>query len=229
MSTDCVVVVPMRGRAHMVAGLAESLAASTDRARLLLVTGGADSPASTLEVAQAARDADVAWLSMPPRSPVGDYACKINAGYLLSDEPLIFTGAIDLHFTAGWLEACQEQLAADDRIGVVGTVDGCNPRTATGDTSTHSLVTRTYANACGTIDQRGRILHEGYWHEMVDDELVATARHRGAYAHAFNALVTHRHWSDGGRPRDHVDADHELRMVAGRRLFNQRAPLWAAA
>lgn len=165
---------------------------------------------------------------MPPRSPVGDYARHQRRLSALRRAVDLHRRDRNLHFTAGWLEACQEQLAADDRIGVVGTVDGATraPRPVTRPHTASSPAPTPTRAAPSTP---GRILHEGYLDEMVDDELVATARHRDAYAHAFNALVTHRHWSDGGRPRNHVDADHELRMVAGRRLFNQRAPLWAAA
>jgi hypothetical protein len=205
----------MRGRADMVDRLLESLA-DEPRADVLFVATYRDEPVE--EATRGLRRLIV------PTWGRGDYAMKINHAYRNSSEPLLFLGAIDLRFHPGWLDACLAKLA--DGIGVVGTRDLCNPRTDTGDTSTHSLVTRDYADKFGTIDQSGRILHEGYAHEYVDDELVGTAKARGAYAHAYDAVVEHLHWTNGQRSRDGVDADHERRMLDGRRLFFRRSRLW---
>ncbi len=84
----CVVVVPMLGRGHLMDRLRESLAASTDDARILWVVTGGD-----FDVLDRLDGDD--YVLTPPR-PRGDYAHKINAGVAASDEPLIFTGAIDL-------------------------------------------------------------------------------------------------------------------------------------
>ena len=213
---DCVVVVPMLGRGHMVAPLAESLAASTERARLLFVVSAGD--VSVLDEVHGGHDYIIV-----PRWERGDYPRKINAGIAASAEPLIFTGAIDLNFCPGWLDAAESLLS--DTVGVVGTVDGCNTRTAQGLHSTHSLVARWYADL-GQIDGAPGLLHEGYWHEYVDDEMVAVARKRNAYAHAHASVVEHLHWLNGRREADAVDEAHKVRMAAGRRLFNSRRALW---
>ena len=212
---DCVVLVPMLGRADMVPALVESLQVSTDRARPLFIVTAGDA-----EVIDAVRLYDS--VTVAPRTK-GDYAAKINEGYRQSTEPLIFLGAIDIRFRRGWLEACERRVKAGAHV--VGTNDRCNRRTATGDLSTHTLVTRAYADR-GTIDGPG-ILHEGYVHECCDDELVQTAKFRGVYAHAHDAVVEHHHWMNGKRPRDQVDADYEARMWAGRRLLARRSRLWA--
>lgn len=160
---------------------------------------------------------EVPWL------PQGDYARKVNAGYRQTIEPLLFLGADDLEFHPGWYEAATKLI--DDRVGVVGTNDLTNRRTATGKHSTHSLVTRRYADQFGTIDGPG-ILHEGYPHEYVDDELVGTAKHRRAWAHAAHAHVEHLHPMGGKAPMDELYAQQGARMRAGRDLYRRRRRMW---
>jgi len=157
-----------------------------------------------------------------PWRPIGDYARKINEGIAHTTEPLIFTGADDIHFHPGWFEKACSQL--DERAGVVGTWDMSNRRTKW-DHSTHSLVTREYARL-GTIDQPGRLLHEGYPHEYVDDELVGTAKHRKAYRHCRGAVVEHLHPMVGKAPTDELYDAQADRMAVGRVLFNERRKLW---
>jgi hypothetical protein len=216
MTCDVVVLVPMLGRAHLVNRLAGSLAASTDRARLLFICTEGDA-----EVLDAVTGHD--HLVMPPRSR-GDYAAKINAGYRDSTEPLIFLGAIDIAFHAGWLDACQRHI--DAGFGVVGTNDLGNKSTATGRLSTHTLVARDYVQRFGTADQSDTLVHEGYWHEWVDNELCDTAKARGQWAHAPDAIVEHLHPRWGKAPTDAMYEQARRRMVAGRRLYLRRRRLW---
>jgi hypothetical protein len=154
----------------------------------------------------------------------GDYARKINVGFRKTTEPLVFLGASDLLFHPGWFEAATAQLA--DGIGVVGTNDLGSPRVMAGDHSTHSLVTREYVERFGTIDCPGKVLHEGYEHEYVDDELVLTAKHRGAWAFAADSHVEHLHPSWGKAPSDAMYSQQRRRMHRGRRVFQRRQRLW---
>lgn len=217
MTDPCVVVlVPMLGRPHTVTPLRESLHASTDRARLLWICTDGDS-----DVIAATAGDDV--LVVAPRAR-GDYPAKINAGYRASTEPLMLLAACDVRFHPGWLEACEQRVAAG--AGVVGTNDGGNPRTATGVLSTHSLVCRWYADQHGTIDQPGRVLHEGYWHEFCDNELVDTAKARGLYAHAPDAVVEHLHPLWGKAASDAMYDRALLRMGQGHGLWKKRRALW---
>lgn len=219
MTPDVVVLVPMLGRAHRVRPLLESLHASTDQARLLFVCHHGD---SEVMAAVMASGADHMLLN---RAPVGDYARKVNAAYRATTEPLIFLGASDLFFHPGWLEAARAELRPG--IGVVGTNDLGNPRVIAGTHSTHSLVTRVYADRYGTIDGPGQILCEAYPHEYVDDELVGTAKHRGAWAFAYEARVEHLHpnWHPEV-PMDEVYRGQQRRMAVGRRIFNRRRHRW---
>lgn len=212
--TDCVVIVPMLGRAGQVERLVSSLKASTDRARPLFVCTSND-----VEVLDAVAGYDHLVVKPAER---GDYAHKINLGVEASGEPLIFTGAIDLHFHPGWLEAAEWML--EGLTEVVGTNDLTNPRTASGH-STHTLVNREYAGR-GLIDGRPGLLCEDYIHEFVDDEMIGTARKRGVYAHAVDAVVEHLHPMAGKADWDDTYRAMNARMRADRSLFNRRRQLW---
>lgn len=218
MSGDLVVLVPMLHRAHRVEPLLESLNATTPGARVLFICSpGDDKVTGTIDTTGCER------IEVDGPNP-GDYARKINAGYRHSAEPLIFLGADDLLFHPGWLEAAVAEMR--DGIGVVGTNDLGSQRVMAGQHATHSLVTRAYADEFGTIDQPGAILHEGYPHEYVDDELVGTARHRRAWAFAVDSHVEHLHPSWGKAPMDDLYAQQRDRMMRGRKLYKRRLPLW---
>jgi glycosyltransferase involved in cell wall biosynthesis len=217
------VVVPVLRRPHRAEPLAASLAAATPEPhRLLFVCteGDADEIAACRAIG-----ADVLTIDHRPEDG-GDYAIKTNAAVSESTEPRIFTGADDLHFHPGWLPAATARLT--DGIGVVGTNDLGSPRVVAGDHATHSLVTRTYA-AQGTADQPAAVFHEGYFHNFVDDELVGTAKARGAWAFAADSHVEHLHphWNRS-IPRDAVYDLAQGRFERDRRLFRRRRHLWEA-
>jgi hypothetical protein len=214
---DLAILVPMLGRAHRVAPLLDSIRATCDARTLFLVTPGDD------EVCKAVADAGGEQLEVQWQDR-GDYARKINAGIAATTEPLIFTGACDLHFHRGWLEAATARLRPG--VGVVGTNDMTNRRTMNGQHATHMLVTRVYVERFGTIDEPGKFFHEGYPHEWVDDEAVGTARYRGAWAHATDSRVEHLHPMGGKAPLDDLYAAQTQRITAGRPLFLERRRLW---
>jgi hypothetical protein len=200
----------------MVEPLARSLADSTDRARLLFVVSAGD--VSVLDEVHGAHDyLLVDWWER------GDYPRKINAGIAATHEPLVFTGAIDLMFHAGWLEAAEEKMVGG--VKVVGTNDLSNSRVMAGQHATHMLVARDYAEG-PQIDNAPGFFHESYWHEYCDDEAVAVARHRGVWGFAADSVVEHLAWQFGKRPADRLDSDYGRRMIAGRKLFRSRRHLW---
>lgn len=213
------IIVPMLGRPHRVVPLLASIYQTVPGARIVFVVSPHDA-----EV-HAELDRVGAERITVPYEPWGDYARKVNAGYRYTTEPLLFTGADDIEFEPGWYEQASSHL--EDGIGVVGTNDLGNPRVIAGDHSTHSLVTRAYADRYGTIDGPGQIYHEGYWHDYCDTEMVETARYRHAYSHAHSARVRHRH--PNWLPTVPVDASYLLqpqRMRAGRRVYLRRRHLW---
>lgn len=214
---ELTILVPMLGRPHRVAPLLMSIGTTVPDAEVLwLVTPGDHTVVAEIE--------RVGGRALAVRHERGDYARKINAGYRATDRPLLFLGACDLEFHPGWYQAARAQLGWG--IHVVGTNDLGNPRVLAGEHATHSLVTRWYATELGTIDQPGAVLHEGYWHEFCDDELVATARYRSTWAFAVDSHVEHLHPDYGKAPSDALYRRRRPRMRQGAQLFRQREPLW---
>jgi len=216
---DLVILVPMLGRPHRVAPLLESIDATTEGCRVLFCLTRGDA-AVIAEVDRHHRER----ILLPPR-PKGDWAHKINTGVRVTDQPLIFTGADDLEFLPGWYDAATARLGPG--IGVVGTNDLGSPRVMAGDHATHLLVTRDYVEKFGTIDEPGKVLHEGYWHEFTDDECIETAKYRNAWAHAADSHVRHRHpnW-DASVSVDPMYGQQRARMAYGRPIFQRRRRLW---
>lgn len=212
-----VVLVPMLGRAHRVVPLLESIRATCEARVLFLVSPGDVTVHAAVDRAGCER-LTVAKL------PSGDYARKINAGYRHTTEELLFLAADDLLFHSGWFEAALAHLGPG--IGVVGTNDLGSPRVMRGEHATHSLVTRSYVDQFGTVDEPGLVLHEGYPHEYVDDELVGTAKHRGAWAFAVESHVEHLHPNWGKARSDALYAQQRSRMRAGAALYQQRRRMW---
>lgn len=227
MPADILVAVPILNRPKRLPAFYESLVASLEdepvaRCRLLLLASMGDR-----EEIRAARrlrgplEAELEicpWPAMP-----GDWARKLNRAIAASSEPWILCGADDLAFHPGWASsvlACATEFSP----GVVGTNDLHNPRVKRGQHSTHPLLRRSYAER-GSIDG-GPILHEGYGHQYVDDELVQTARARGEWRFCVDAVVEHLHPFFGGAE---IDSTYQRGLSSGERdlrLFQKRRRLW---
>lgn len=155
----------------------------------------------------------------------GDYARKINWGVSHTSERFIFLGADDLIFHPGWAERA---IATWYESGscVIGTNDLANQTVMDGKHSTHSLIHRDYVE-CGTIDEEGKVLHEGYSHNFVDNEFIGTAIARDTYTQAMDCFVEHTHpiWhtADNDPTYERGRRDHS----ADNRLFVTRERLWA--
>jgi glycosyltransferase involved in cell wall biosynthesis len=213
--SDIAIIIPMLGRPHTIEPLLGSIRDTCD-AHVVFACSPGD-----YEVLDLVAEEHYVVVDGPS---CGDYAKKINAGYRATSEPLIFTGACDIKFHPGWLEAATEKLT--EGIGVVGTNDMGSLRVMAGLHSTHSLVTRDYVERFGTIDCPGLVLHEGYPHEYVDDELVQTAMYRSAWAFAVDSHVEHLHPVWGKAPTDAMYEQMNARMEAGWGLYLQRQRLW---
>ncbi len=217
-SRSLAILVPVLRRPHRVAHLLASAKAATPSARVLFIASPGDEAEHD---AVRAAGGDLLVIARP-HGP-GDYAAKINAGHRHTTEPLLFLGADDIDFHPGWFEAAVARMTGP--AGVVGTNDLGNDRVMRGEHATHSLVSRFYADR-GTIDEPGKVLHEGYPHEFVDDEFVATAKYRGAWAFASDAVVEHLHPLWGKAPTDDLYDAHAERMRLGRRVYQRRCRLW---
>lgn len=214
--TGLVILVPMLGRPHHVAPLLESIRATCDARVVFLLSPGDD---EVYEVLADEERVVVDW----PNGP-GDYTRKINHGIAVTAEDHIFTGASDLLFHPGWYEAAAEKL--NDQVGVVGTNDLGNVGTANGGHATHFLVARWYVERFGTADEPGKFYHEGYWHELCDNEAYETAKARRRYAHARDSHVEHLHPLWGKAEWDPTYSLMRQRIDEGRLLFLKRRRLW---
>lgn len=160
------------------------------------------------------------WLEVPFAPADGDYARKINWGVTQTTEEWVFLAADDLLFHEGWFDKAMAHVRA--KHGVVGTNDLGQPRSIAGTHSTHTLVRRAYIEKYGTVDEKGKVLCELYPHEFCDDELVATAKRRGAWVHAGDSIVEHLHPHWGKAPTDYLYDRFDDRMRRGRRIWDQR-------
>jgi hypothetical protein len=217
------VLIPVLARPQRVARLVANLAATSHGVRcnpVFLCT-----PSDEAEIA-AVRATAAACIVTDWDGGPGDYARKINLGFARTHERFVLLAADDLYFHGGWAERA---VAAWYESGacVIGTNDLANPAVLAGEHATHSLVHRDYGE-CGTADEQGKLLHEGYGHNFVDNEFVETARARGTFWPALDSRVEHEHpiWSKG-----HPDATYEKgqqRYHEDQRLFLSRRRLWAS-
>jgi hypothetical protein len=214
------IVIPVLQRPHRAQPVVNSIRRATpDGAYRVLFVGNLGDNAEH----DAVRATGEELLVIGPRRP-GDYARKINTAFAQSDEPLLLTGADDLEFHAGWLEVVWR--CHSDGWKVIGTQDLGNPRVIRGEHATHIVFDREYVARFGTIDEPGKVFHEGYDHECVDDEAIGTAKMRGVWAFAADAIVEHLHPNWSKAPTDPLYEAQRVRIRSGRMLFNQRRRLW---
>lgn len=218
--TSVAVLVPVLGRPARAAPVARSIRSSDDRAHPLFLC----SPHDLDEIA-AVRAAGEDPVVVPWEVGPGDYARKMNLGFRLSRDEWVFLGADDLVFHPGWFDACLEEQARTGAC-VIGTNDMGNSRVIAGKHSTHTLIHRDYGE-CGTVDEGGKILHEGYSHSFVDDEFVQTAIARGTYAHASGALVEHFHPNWGKAQDDETYRRGVAGFAEDSHHFQRRSILWS--
>lgn len=156
-----------------------------------------------------ARAEGVELVILPGERTGGDYARKINFAIAQSKADWWLLGADDLSFEKGWAE---EAMIVHEETGalVIATNDLGNQRVIDGKHATHPLVHRDFLSS--TPDEG--LLHEGYDHNFVDDELVLLALLTESFAAAPNARIEHLHpfWEKG-----QMDGTYRL----GQRYFHQ--------
>lgn len=214
--SELAILVPVLGRPHRVAPLLAAIHATTPQTHVLFLTDPQDCPEHE------AIERELRWNPLIEiDSGGGNYAEKINRGIELTDEAFIFTAADDLEPLSGWFEAAKATLA--DGVGVVGVNDLIERER---DHATHFLLSRAYAEQPAIDGSRGPFF-EGYSHWWTDDELIATAKHRGVYAYAADAHVRHLHPMSGLSPDDATYQRGRARRWEDRKLFMERSALWA--
>lgn len=220
------ILVPVLGRAGIIPSLVEGIRSSTISPwRALFLCSPDDTEANEVCLNLSIDDPHVqrrivAWDPGP-----GDWARKINLGFRETIEDFCLLGATDLRFHQGWDTNALAQ-ADWTAAGVIGTNDLGNATVMRGHHSTHPLVRRSYIEEYGTIDEPGKIVHEGYLHQWVDTELCETAMARGEWAFAADSHVEHLHpfWHKGEMDetyRKALSTPHE-----DHRLYRARRVLW---
>lgn len=202
-----VVLIPVLGRPQRAQMVLDGFQRTTPEARVCFIPDPGDQ--SEIEAIEAAGGEILCCLK-------ANYAGKINSAVELTDEPLIFLGADDLMPTEGWLEKALAYM--HDGVEVVGVNDMLQ---RSREHTTHFLITRRYAELPVITGERGPLC-ELYDHSCVDDELIATAKHRNAYAYAADAHVTHLHPDNGTAPNDDTYRKGRNKLGDDRRLWKSR-------
>lgn len=230
-SPTAAVFIPVLNRPHRVEPLLASLLATT-RER---VKSGGDGVVAPVFICSPSDSAQVMEVELNGCTPLivdwepgrADYAKKMNYAWRHTDHDWVLLGADDLVFHPGWLE---EALRVHDETHacVIGTNDIGNARVTSERHSTHTMVSRAYGE-CGTIDDPTVLLHEGYWHNFVDDEFVQTAMHRETWAFAPGCVVEHLHPHWGKAAIDDTYRKGLARFEDDQQTYAGRRLLWAGA
>jgi hypothetical protein len=215
-----VVLLPVLNRPKQAARVVQSLYDSFADARPLFLC----SPGDKREI-DACQATGAETLIVPFPRKKGDFQRKINFGLHHSHEEWLLIGADDLHFHLRW-DAEALKIVRSTSCAVIGTNDLGNTNVMQGRLATHPLVRRDYAIEQGTIDEPGKILHEGYWHNWCDQELTETAQSRGQFAFAPRSHVEHLHYLWG---KAEMDSTYTLGLECyeqDRLLLRYRRRLW---
>lgn len=215
----CAVLIPTFQRAHRLWDVAENALLSSPDVTVYFIIEPFDR--ETMEMVSMLRDLKAVNFIWNERTK--NYAGAINTGVQRTTEPLVFAGADDLNFHAGWLEVAAAKLS--EMIKVVGTNDLGNREVLSGEHATHYLVARDYANI-GVIDQPGVMLCEQYEHNWTDTEFIQTAKARGAFLPCLESIVEHKHWAWGKASVDETYNKGSRTEPNDRARFLERQHLW---
>lgn len=222
---ELAVLVPVLNRPQNVAPLVESFLAGCPADSYLDFLVDVDDTAEW-ETVKAVTD----WQRVGWHQATGSWPKRINFGALENEADWYLCAADDIRFTPGWWEATAGSRGVS-ACGVIGTNDqmldgtGGNPRVQTSDLTIHPLVRATYIRDYGTIDEPGKVVHDGYHHWCCDDELLWTAKIRGAYAYCPDAHIEHLHPYWGHGQMDATYRAGEANAEADLALWKSRAPL----
>jgi glycosyltransferase involved in cell wall biosynthesis len=185
---DIAVVVPVLNRPKNVKPFIESFLATTplDKAEVIFVTSSS---------CQDEID-EIKKFSGPIRIEIASddilsWAKRINYGISKTTQSWILCAADDVVFHQNWFELAQD--ASQGFSGILGTNDLGHPATIGGWHSTHPIVARDYVMSQGTMDEPGKLCHEGYNHNYVDVEMIHTAMKRGCWKHLKDCIIEHNH------------------------------------
>jgi hypothetical protein len=216
-------IIPVLGRPQNVEPLIESFIESKTPGWLVFVHQ-LDDIDETLEIHRNQHENRHLFVRNIPVVDATTWPQKINVAVEEINANWYLCGADDIRFHRGWWQAT---LIArqNTQIGVIGTNDLGNPRVIAGEHTCHPLIRREYILQHGTWDQPGKAIHEGYRHWYCDDELVITAKMRGAWQHCPDAIIEHLHPYWTGQPSDPTYQLGESHAETDRETFQKRMEL----
>jgi GT2 family glycosyltransferase len=204
--SELAIIVPTVNRSHLLAGLLESITASTETEhKTYFVIESSDSDTWRALLALGSGYVRV--------GEFGSYTAAANHGVASTTEPYFLIANDDVVFHPGWDTAALD--AMTDPVRVVGIDQG------NGRHDCFFLVDRRY------VQEVGEFYHPGYTSQYVDTEFVERAQARGVWAQADGALIEHRHWTLG---KSQMDDNYSRAVAVGgrdRELYEQRKQQWA--
>ena len=212
------VIVPVHHRPANAAPFMRSLRASTGLVDVIAVAQSDDG------------ETIAAWEAEGVRVQLSEhksFAHKVNVAFEVVEtfvETLwVFLVGDDVHFHARWLDHLQ-WVASQADAKVIGSNDLGNPAVIAGDHATHMMISSQYIRDVGASwDGPGKITHDGYRHNFVDNEIVEAAKQRGVWSMALGSLVEHLHpaWDDK-RPMDETYRLGQISFERDHKLFEAR-------
>jgi glycosyltransferase involved in cell wall biosynthesis len=189
------IIIPVLNRPHRVQPLLENIHAVTTVNHQIVFVCTVGDRAELKEVHANGHD------PLLVRGGTGEYARKINHGFLHTTQPWVLLAADDLLFQHGW-----DTQALQHHAGVIGTNDLGNPQVKAGRHSTHPIVQRDYINQHGGTfnDGPGLVYHTGYSHQWCDTELVTAAQARKQWVFVRGSVIEHLHPHWGKADNDDV-------------------------
>ncbi len=219
MSFTITAIVPVLNRPQNIKPFIESFTRTTplDKVKLLFVT---DSSCQE-EIDEIKKFEGPITVGIAPSTTIS-WAKRINWGeaFTRNDSSWILCAADDIIFHPNWFETAEA--ACNNFDGILGTNDLGHPATISGSHTTHPIVSRKYIAEQGVMDEPGKLCHEGYDHNYVDVEFVATAMKRGKWKHEPTCMIEHNHpsWKKGAW--DDVYEKGQAKLSADRSLWIKR-------
>jgi hypothetical protein len=218
MKPSIAILIPVLNRPHNVGPLIDSFKKHTRIEDGTLYFIAQEDDAAELAEIRKCMTTGIALVIVPARAR--SWPKKINAGFLVTSEPWMLLGGDDMRFHDDWYESLQPYLMMDK--GVIGTPISGRPDNDV--SSAHPIVSREYIKEFGTIDEKGKVVHEGYDHNFVDIELALTGWVRGHYQFAKSCAFTHLHPLHNNAVK--IDSTYRLGSLnynQDEALFNERS------
>jgi len=205
------IFIPTLYRAHNLPRLIDSLNRTGDFTPYLMF------PCDDADTLNFARDNRISyWCDQ------GDmrYVKRIQFMYENTTEPWFLTGSDDIVFHPGWYEAAQPYMETNT---VISFEDLCNPNVP----GTNFLISRKYIETLsGVFDAPNTVLHQGYYHNFCDNELVGTARKRGMFFKC-SGIIEHFHHTVGKAANDMIYEMAQANFHNDAALCHSREHLWS--